>query len=195
MNDHLISGVFAAGLIQACQVAVFSPSVGAPLLADPAELAGGAYGTWCLANALGWAEARKRVSPALWPQHLAILKAAGVAVPLQGPVPTQSQAWFGVSSHSELVDLLAKEPWRIMRLLHAEFRVVAPWGPPEEAFWAFWPVGTQAIVASIEFMGDWRVVIERLGEYPEDWPDDMTHNPSLEINDFFRCTQPLDDVV
>ena len=118
-------------------------------------------------------------------------------MPLQGPAPTQSQGWFGVSSHSELVDLLAKEPWRIMRLLHAEFRVVAPWGPSEFSrdIEDFWPVGTQAIVASIEFLGDWRVIIERLGDYPDDWPDDMTHNPALEINEFFRCTQPLDDVV
>src|SRR3569833_1285102 len=135
MNDHFTSGVFAAGLIQACQAAVFAPSVAAYLSHDPAELAGGAYGTGCLANALGWQEARKRVSPALWPLHLLVLKEAGAAVPVQGPVPTRSRGWFGTSSYSELADLLAKEPSHIMRLLHAEFRIASSWDPK------LWPVG------------------------------------------------------
>src|SRR3569623_313663 len=187
MHDNLVSGVFAAGRIHACQAVVFAPSVAAKLSLEPAELAGGSYGTWRLANALGWLEARKRVSPALWSQHLAILKEAGVAVPLQGPAPTRSRGWFGTSSYSELVDLLAKEPSRILRLLHAEFRIVSSWDP------TLWPVGVEAQVAWVEYGGDWGVRIERLGgygNYHEPWPEGAALNPFLKINDLLQRTEP-----
>lgn len=188
MNDHFASGVFAAGLLQACQAAVFTPSVAANLSLDPAELAGGAYGTWCLANALGWQGARKCVSPTLWPLHLLVLKEAGAAVPVQGPVPTRFQGWFGTSSYSELADLIAKEPSRILRLLHAEFRIVSSWDPE------LWPVGVEAQVVSVEFSGDWGVRIERLGgygSYPQPWPESADLNPFLKINELLQRTEPV----
>lgn len=193
MNNQLFSGVFAAGLIQACETAAFT--LDKPGLTDyePQELAGSAYGTWCLANVMGWQEARKRVSLKDWPYHLAVLKAAGVVIPLQGPSPIRSQGWFGTNSYAELSDLIAREPFRITHLLNVPCRLIATWDD------TLWPVGTGVQVVEINFMGEWGVLLEALDTnyfYERSvWlaDPDATPTPLRFINEFLRETVPLQE--
>lgn len=56
-----------------------------------------------------------------------------------------------------------------------------------------WPVGTRVLVASVEFSGEWGVIIERIDDYPADWPwNEADPVPFIEINRFLRSTEPLE---
>jgi hypothetical protein len=80
---------------------------------------------------------------------------------------------------------LAAQPGQITRLLHTRCRIASAWDGD------LWPVGTAVQVVAVEFIGQWGVVIERLDDYPPDWPDDADHCPFLELADFLRRLEPL----
>jgi hypothetical protein len=109
----------------------------------------------------------------------------GIASVVQlDPVP----GWFGTTSVAELNALLAAEPGRLLHLLNVPCCLVGTWDAE------LWPVDTFLQVAAVEFNGDWGVVVERIGDYPEDWPEWANHTPFIEINEFLKKTVPLEVV-
>ena len=193
LNNDSTSLLFAHGLIHACETAALTlrntgRSYGLKNY-QPLELAVAAYGTWCMASALGWAEARRRVAADDWTYQIEVLRKVGVVVPVASPEPRPSHGWFNTNSHAELADLIAKEPWRIMRLLNVRCCIVSTWDAE------LWPVGTEVQVVSVEYTGEWGVVLEALDIHHMDrvWKldPDATPTPFITIGKFFKQMMPL----